>query len=97
MAGLAEFAGALILTLMLSRAALRWVRKPAGSSRLLITHGLVAVLAVSLGTLGFGDIAYSFWLYAPATAIWLAVDLFRARRGLPEVQSLTVPEGTWRK
>ncbi len=81
---IAKFVGALALTFIMIRLA-NWCLRKVGQDRLGFAHVSVAVVASIAGAYGFADGGEPKFLvgaaiYAPASLVWLIVDLYRSHR-----------------
>jgi len=91
MADIAHFIGALVPTLLVSRLMLLVFKKwDGGYTRLVVANGVSLLVACLLGGMGMADggafaAGAAFATYAPAQAVWLAVDawLYHRRQRMP--------------
>jgi hypothetical protein len=81
MGDIAFLVGALVPTLFLSRLAAWLLRNRLGNGYGLALVANAASLSACLGILSMTDNVDNFWAYVLAQIIWLAMDLFRAKRG----------------
>ena len=88
---LGQLVGGFILTYLLTRLGLRLTKQMSGASRLLVSHGGVALICGTLYGFGSADGGPFNWsgyiMYAIPAAVWALVDFARGATAEPEERS----------
>jgi sugar phosphate permease len=86
---LGAFAGALIITLLVSRLFRRAFKGKVEPMRSVLAAAVTLILMVTLASFGMADggpprFGYAFTIYGPAVLLWFIVDCVRDRRPKPQ-------------